>query len=210
MKLPLPTLMVVTDPTVDGLGNVLLMAIQNGATCIQYRDKTATTPERIAWIRRFRELWPDYPVLVNGDVEAALKTSAHGVHLPSRGMRASEVRDILGPEAIIGRSVHWDDLATGALGEKGLDYVVFGTVFSSESHPGGPVAGLRGLRHACVAAESRPTPLPVLAIGGITPANAAMCMAAGAAGVAVIRSVLNAPDPGLATSELVKAIGGEP
>lgn len=210
MKLELPALMLVTEMSSHGTPYVLLSAIRNGLTCVQYRDKTASTQERIAWIEEFRDFWPEVPIIVNGDVLAAYRARAHGVHLPARGTRAEEARDVLGPDAIIGRSIHWDDLVTGALGERELDYVVFGTVFFSESHPGGPVAGLRGLKHACTAAESRPSPLPVIAIGGITPANAAMCMAAGAAGVAVIRSISDAPDPGLATSELAKAIGGVP
>ncbi len=117
-------------------------------------------------------------VLVNDRVDVALAAAAQGVHLPSRGLDASRVRR-LEASWTMGRSVHEGD----ALDHCGpVDYLLFGTVFSSESKPSGaPLSGLEGLARAAASA-----PCPVIAIGGVTPELAGRCARAGAAGVAAI------------------------
>jgi thiamine monophosphate synthase len=131
-------------------------------------------------------------------------------------------------KALIGRSVRAGYQESDIDYQPGVDYVVFGTVFPSESHPKGPVAGLEGLAAACrdtrawgmpftytalnashLAGKFRyhsDQPLPVLAIGGITAENAGDCIRAGAAGVAVIRSVLMAKDPAQAAADILQAM----
>ena len=121
-------------------------------------------------------------VLVSGRADVAAASGAAGVHLPSRAMSAARVRAI-GPDWIIGRAIH-----AGAAVDDGVatDYLMFGTVFESESKgPDGPVAGVDALATA-VRAVGR----PVVAIGGITPERVALCVAAGAAGVAAIGAFL--------------------
>lgn len=116
-------------------------------------------------------------VLVNDRADVALAAGAHGVHLPSNGLPTPAVRG-LATGWIVGRSVHDGDDVTSAAG---VDYFLFGTVFPSVSKPGQQAAGIAALQRAAVA-----SPVPILAIGGITPDRARQCLDVGAAGVAGI------------------------
>jgi thiamine-phosphate pyrophosphorylase len=118
-------------------------------------------------------------VLVNDRADVALAAGAAGVHLRAAGPPEARVR-ALGPAGwVVGRSVHDLDEARA---HDAADYLLFGTMFAGGSKPdGAPVQGLPGL--ARVVAVSR---IPVIAIGGIDPARAGACAAAGAAGVAGI------------------------
>ena len=118
-------------------------------------------------------------VIVNDRADVAVTAGAAGVHLRADGPPVDRVR-LLGPPGwIVGRSIHTAEEAQLAAG---ADYVIFGTVFSSRSKPAdAPVAGLERLR-TTVASST----VPVLAIGGVSPAVAGACRAAGAAGVAAI------------------------
>jgi len=103
------------------------------------------------------------------------------VHLPERDLPVAGARRLLGPDRLVGRSVHSVDAAVRAEAE-GADYVVFGSVFASASHPGQEVAGLAALERVAAAVR-----IPVLAIGGVGADRVAACLAAGAAGFAAIR-----------------------
>lgn len=121
-------------------------------------------------------------VLVSERADVAAAARAAGVHLPSTGMSASRMRQV-DPGWIIGRSIHAGDVPVD---RTFADYLLFGTVFPSESKPAhATVAGIEGLR-AAVAATGR----PVVAIGGVTPTRARECLAAGASGVAAIGAFL--------------------
>ena len=117
-------------------------------------------------------------------------------------MRASidEVRRIYGVSVLVGCSVHSLASARQA-GAAGADFVVFGTVFPSTTHPGGDVQGVDSVRR--VTSEAK---LPVIGIGGISIENAGDVMAAGARGVAVVRSILGASDPAAVTRDLLDAM----
>jgi len=140
-------------------------------------------------------------VLVNNRADVALVAGAHGVHLRDDQWSALRVR-ALHPTWIIGRSVHDGTSVTAA---DAVDFVVFGAVFGSA---GKPVRGLDALR-----AEVGSSPVPVVAIGGITVANAPLAVAAGAVGVAAISLFLpegtaaGAIGPGQAVSRL-RAVSG--
>ena len=102
-----------------------------------------------------------------------------------------------GPDKLLGVSTHSLDAARQAA-EEGADFVVFGPVFATPSKLAyGPPQGL-----AQLAAVVREVPIPVLGIGGITPANLPQVRRTGAHGVAMIRAVLAASDPCAATQEL--------
>jgi len=128
-------------------------------------------------------------VLVNDRVDVALTAGAHGVHLRGDSFAAPRIRAWTSQPFLIGRSVHSVTDAVAVTEDGAVDYLIFGTVFESTSKPGQPVAGIGGL-----AAVVRATPLPVLAIGGITPARIEDVMAAGAAGIAGI-SMFDTPSP---------------
>jgi thiamine-phosphate pyrophosphorylase len=120
-------------------------------------------------------------VLVNDRVDVALAAGAHGVHLPAQGVDASAVRAIARPPFLVGRSVHALDEAEQAARAGQLDFLIFGTVFESDSKRGVIPAGVEAL-----ATVARAVPLPVLAIGGVTLAHLPAVRRAGAAGAAAI------------------------
>jgi thiamine-phosphate pyrophosphorylase len=119
-------------------------------------------------------------VLVNSCLDVARRAGAAGVHLKESDSRSVASLRADGP-LMVGRSLHGDV----ADRDEGLDYVIFGTVHPTVSKPDAPVKGLAGL--AAAAAASR---CPVLAIGGITPERARLCLQAGAGGVAAIGAFL--------------------
>jgi thiamine-phosphate pyrophosphorylase len=120
-------------------------------------------------------------VLVNDRFDVALAAGAHGVHLRGDSFRASRIRACAPAGFLIGRSVHSISDALVAAEGDAVDYLIFGTVFASDSKPDRLAAGLREL--SAVASATR---LPVLAIGGMTSDKVADVMRAGAAGVAGI------------------------
>ena len=102
-------------------------------------------------------------ILVNDRLDVALTSGAHGVHLRGDSMPASRAKALAPIGFLIGRSVHTVAEAVTAHAEGGLDYLLFGAVFATASKPGQPPAGVQAL-----AAVVGATPLPVLAVGGIS------------------------------------------
>jgi thiamine-phosphate pyrophosphorylase len=121
-------------------------------------------------------------LLVNDRVDVAIAAGADGVHLKGDGPPAMRVREIVPEGWLIGRSIHSVGEARRTGGE---DFLFFGTVFTSRSKAGSPVAGTDALADAAVVAS-----VPLLAIGGVTAARAAACRDSGAAGVAAIELFL--------------------
>jgi thiamine-phosphate pyrophosphorylase len=121
-------------------------------------------------------------VLVNDRLDIARAAGADGVHLTARSLPADVVRNICGPEFLIGVSTH--SLAEAqAARAAGADFVVFGPIFDTESKRAfGAPQGLNKLREVTSALGD----FPVIAIGGITRENFASCIAAGASGIAGI------------------------
>lgn len=138
-------------------------------------------------------------VLVNRRVDVALAAGADGVHLGFDALPVSAARALLGPRALLGVSCHRAEEVGEA---EGADYAHLAPVFPPLSKPAErPALGPEVLR---AAARLR----PVLAQGGVEPGNAARCLEAGAAGVAVTGAILMAPEPGRAARQLRRALDG--
>jgi thiamine-phosphate pyrophosphorylase len=121
-------------------------------------------------------------ILLNTRIDVAWAAGAAGAHLPSNSPAPHAWKAITPPGFLLGVSCHSPEEVRAAVGE-GADYVFFGPVFTPLSKPGlSPPVGLAGLASAVAAAAN----IPVLALGGITFANAGACIEAGAAGVAGI------------------------
>jgi thiamine-phosphate pyrophosphorylase len=127
-------------------------------------------------------------VLVNDRVDVALAARAHGVHLRGDSMAAARVRAITPHPLLVGRSIRTPEEAMRAERDGGLDYLLFGTVFETQSKPGMPATGVQRLAQTVAA-----TRLPVLAVGGMTRAALPAVAAAGAAGFAAIGLFADAP-----------------
>ena len=157
-------------------------ALRRGATIIQLRIPGA--PGR-ALEKEARVLIPTahVPVLIGSRCDVALAVGAYGVHLPETDIPVADARRLVGSDRLVGRSVHSVEAARAAAAA-GADYLVFGPVFETPSHPGRPAAGIEALREVCRAAAG--AGVPVLAIGGVAGDRVAEVAAAGAAGYAAI------------------------
>jgi len=120
-------------------------------------------------------------ILVNDRLDVALTSGAHGVHLRGDSIRASRARALAPIGFLVGRSVHTVAEAVTAHADGGLDYLLFGAVFATASKPGQPPAGVQALADVVGA-----TPLPVLAVGGISSDTAPQLAGTGCAGFAAI------------------------
>ena len=161
------------------------------ATCLQYRNKSAGDNQRRRQADGLRALCSDagVPLIVNDDAALAAVVGADGVHLGEHDGAIATARALLGNDAIIGVSCYDDAQRATNAAAQGADYVAFGAFFPSGTKPDARCAPLGLLR------EARALELPRVAIGGISPDNAPMLIAAGADLVAVISGVFDAPDP---------------
>jgi thiamine-phosphate pyrophosphorylase len=182
-------------------------AARGGATLIQLRDKRPATREIVAAARSVLAALEPFavPLLINDRVEVALAMGA-GVHLGQGDMAPADARRLLGPQAIVGATVHHPEEAD-AIAPGCVDYAGIGPVFATASKtdhepPIGP-AGLEGL----VARLRRRLPgLPCCGIAGIDHTNAARVIQAGADGVAVIAAIFMADDVEAATRRLRRVV----
>jgi thiamine-phosphate pyrophosphorylase len=159
--------------------------VEGGATVVQWRLKDVPTVDVVERGRATRSLCARHGVtfVVNDDVEAALMLGADGVHLGRTDEGAARAKD---HGLLLGLSAASLEEALAADGD--ADYIGAGPVWETPSKADAdPAIGLDGLREICAA-----TTIPVVAIGGIDATNAAECIRAGAAGVAVIRAARNA------------------
>ncbi len=202
--LPAPPLLIITDrrQAERGLPDLAEAAFRAGARWLSLREKDLDADRRLELLRALVALGEGRGacVTLHGAPETAAAAGAAGVHLPAGGAVAA-ARRRLGPEAVIGISVHDEaELAAAA----GADYVTVSPVFVSASKPGyGPALGPEGLR-----ALVRRASCPVIALGGVTAATAPACLEAGAAGVAVMGPVMRAADPGRAVEALLRSLEG--
>jgi thiamine-phosphate pyrophosphorylase len=183
------------------LAELALTAARNGATLIQYRDKTASTRAMIEQARAIGAVLSGTGVgfVVNDRVDVALAAAADGVHLGADDMDAATARALLGPGAIIGLTVKTTADAERA-GRAPIDYACIGGVFEtlSKVNPDPPV-GIDGLRRLRGVIRALRPELPVSAIAGINLARVPEVTAAGADGVAVISAIFRQPDVAVAT-----------
>lgn len=184
----------ITDTGLSGdlaVEDAVKQAILGGARMIQYREKHLRGAELEATAARLAILCRRHgvPLIINDDIGLAARCGASGVHLGRDDSPPQAAREQLGDEAIIGVSCY-DSLAraTGAVAA-GADYVAFGRFYPSRSKPQAVPADPSLLTRARAELE-----VPVVAIGGITPANGAALLAAGANLLAAIEGVFGQPD----------------
>jgi thiamine-phosphate pyrophosphorylase len=176
-------------------------ALAGGASAVQYRNKAAPAALRREQAGALRALCKARGAIfiVNDDVELALAVDADGVHLGRDDASVAAARARLGPDAIVGVSCYDAIGRAQAAVSAGGDYIAFGSFYPSRVKPDAVRAPLSLIAEA----KARWPGTSVVAIGGITAANAAPLVAAGADAVAVISALYDAPDVGLAARELV-------
>ncbi len=179
------------------------MAVAGGADTVQFRQKQGATREMIEIALRMKKICraAEVPLLINDRLDWALAAQSDGLHLGQDDFPIPLARQILGEKAIIGGSAGNLEEAWKCWKE-GADYIGFGPVFETTSKAdAGPASGLELLRLVV-----KTVPLPVIAIGGINPENAAQVLAAGAYGLAVISAVCCQEDPQGATAALRRLV----
>ncbi|MCA1598832.1 MAG: thiamine phosphate synthase, partial [Chloroflexi bacterium] len=203
------SLYVVLDPRLMAgrpLLDVARAALRGGATVLQLRDKEAAAPALVAAAEALAALAQALGArfVINDHVDIAAVVGGAGVHLGPDDQAVAVARALLGPEALIGFSAGTPAEARDAA-RAGVDYLGTGAVYatSSKADAGAPI-GVDGLERVV-----RATGVPVVAIGGVTLGRAAPCIRAGAAGVAVLRAVGVAADPGRAVAALNARITGD-
>ena len=178
-------------------------ALAAGVDAVQLRDRRAGGGALFAAACELRTLTHAHgaALLVNDRIDVALAVAADGIHLPAASFPIAVARRLLGASAWIGRSTHAAGEAARAAGE-GADYVILGPVFPTPSKASyGPPLGVAAIAEAATRTER-----PVIAIGGIDAATAAAVRGAGARGVAVVRAILDAPDPAAVARALRTAL----
>lgn len=200
------SLYLILGPDIAAPIDVASAAVAGGVSLIQWRDKTGSTAAQVAAVRALVAA-VDVPVLVNDRADVAVVAGAAGVHVGHGDLTPAEARLIVGPDAIVGLTVHNMAEAIAADGAP-VSYASVGGVFATHSkvNPNPPI-GIDGFR-AIAGRLKQQGALPVCAIAGITPDRAATLVAAGADGVAVIASIARAADPRTAAAELAAAVRG--
>jgi thiamine-phosphate pyrophosphorylase len=174
------------------LVDVVAAAVDAGAPAVLLREKDLPRADRHDLAVQLRAATAGATLIVAGDPALARAVGADGVHLaagdPLPGDPAAGLR--------VGRSCHAPGELVAAARDGVAAYATFSPVFATTSKPGyGPALGIDGLAAGCRAAAGVGSPLAVYALGGIGPAQAAACLVAGAAGVAVMGAVMRAGDP---------------
>lgn len=199
-------LLVVTDrhqtkgrPLVPLLQQVLTA----GTSAIQLRERDLSVRELVVLAREVQAVMASSKsqLLINDRIDIALALEGVGVHLRSNSLPLPIARKMLGPQRLLGMSVH--AVEEGLLAQaQGADYIVLGPIYETPSKQMfGPPLGIHTLEKAC-----RLVRIPIIGIGGVTAARAREMRHAGAFGAAVITAILGANDVESATRELLDAV----
>ncbi|MPY94131.1 MAG: thiamine phosphate synthase [Acidimicrobiia bacterium] len=187
----LPRLLILTDrhQTTRPLVDVVRAAVNAGARAVVLREKDLPRAVRAHLADQLRPILTEAGALLIMASDATIP--ADGVHLATSDQLPAN------RPPLVGRSCH-DPTGLQAAAEEGCDWATLSPIFPSPSKPGyGPALGTGALAGA---------PLPVCALGGVDAGRAAACVAAGAAGVAVMGAVMRATDPAAVVANLLRAL----
>jgi thiamine-phosphate pyrophosphorylase len=168
------------------------MALAGGVDAVQLRERDLSDRELYNLALKLRAITREAgaALMVNQRLDVALAAGADGVHLGWRSLTAADARKLAGEKFLIGLSCHDGPQLRSAEAFR-ADYALLGPVFHTPSKEGlvGPI-GLAPLK--ALVAEAK---IPLLAIGGITPENAAQVMKTGVAGLAALSALIDPEDP---------------
>lgn len=191
----LPRLHIITNTTIQSRYahlDLARFAFEQPGVLLQYRNKSYDAARDEAELIRIQHLADRHqnPLIINDDAALTFQVGAHGVHLGKEDGSIAAARALLGPDAIVGATVH--SLAElDAIRGLPVDYIGVGPVYGTRSKATGlPDLGLEGLAAICAA-----SPFPVIGIGGIRPDTTAAVLQAGCYGVAVIGAFAQSDHP---------------
>lgn len=188
------------------LPDLLRGAIAGGVEIVQLREKHLPDEELVAVANAARALCERLGALliINDRPLVAREVGADGVHVGQDDMSVAEVRELVGPELLIGLSTHSPD-EVDAVDAELVDYIGVGPVHATPTKPGRPAVGLELVRYAAAHAS-----VPFFAIGGIDVANAPEAIEAGARRLCVLRAIAAAEEPEHAARELLELLDAHP
>ena len=177
-------------------------ALKGGVTMVQLREKQLSEDELVAEAIQIKELCHRYevPLIINDNVDAALKSGADGVHVGIEDAPVSEIRRRAGDDFIIGATAKTTEQAKAAEAA-GADYLGVGAVFPSPTKKNAIRITPQDLREICGSVA-----IPAVAIGGITGDNVSEIKGGGMAGVAVVSAIFAAQDIQKAAAELKRKV----
>lgn len=174
-------------------------ALKNGVTCVQLREKDLDEEAFLQEAIEIRKLCKEYqvPFIINDNVEIAVKCGADGIHVGQEDMVASDVRNRVGDDMIIGVSAHTVGEAVEAV-KNGADYLGLGAVFSTSTKLDVDNMSAETLKAICDSVD-----VPTVAIGGISKKNILQLSGSGVDGAAVVSAIFASEDPGKAAADLL-------
>jgi thiamine-phosphate pyrophosphorylase len=195
-----------SSPGGRALPDLLREAIAGGVDVVQLREKHLPDEELVAVANATRALCERLGALliINDRPSVAHEVDADGVHVGQDDMPVAEVRELVGPDMLIGLSTH-TPAEIDAVDAELVDYIGVGPVHATPTKPGRPPVGLELVRYAAAHA-----PVPFFAIGGIDAGNAADAIDAGAQRLCVLRAISCAQDPEHAACELRELLDADP
>ena len=205
----IPRLHVVTDDdvlTTEDFRDVAESVIQVGGSVALHLRGPRTPARRLSELAlalREGAAANGVKLIVNDRVDIALARELDGAHLGVRSLPPQSARAVLGPGPLLGASIHGAEEAIAAA-SGGVDYLFVGTLFESASHEGRPAVG-PGL----LGSVARHVDLPLIGIGGVTPAGVEAVLGAGGYGVAAIGGIWRAPSPADAVRDYLEALESE-
>lgn len=201
------TLYLITDRHIVPPGRTLVeqvrAALQGGVRAVQLREKDLPAASLYPLAIALRALTCEFgaQLFINDRIDVALAVAADGVHLGGHSLPVAAARKLLGPKRLIGVSTHRLD-EVHAAARDGADFVTFGPIYPTPSKlPLGAPLGLELLRQAAIA-----PPLPLFALGGISPAVLPELRAAGCTRIAAIAAILGNPTPSQIAATLLEML----
>ena len=176
--------------------------LAGGVTILQLREKNSDTETLIAEAVKVKELCKKYnvPLIINDDVEAAIKSGADGVHVGAEDMAVAEIRNKVGSDIIIGATAKTVEQAKKAEAA-GADYLGCGALFTSPTKKNAKPMTIDTLKEITSSVD-----IPVVAIGGLTYDNINIIENSGVSGAAVVSAVFAEEDVKSAASRLRQKI----
>lgn len=165
-------------------------ALKGGATCIQLREKNLDDESFYNEAMSIKTLCKKYfvPLIINDNVNVAIRCGADGIHVGQEDVTAQSVREKIGDKMILGVSAHNVEQALEAE-KNGADYLGAGAVFSTSTKADANTITHKALREICSAVS-----IPVVAIGGINKSNIHELGGTGVSGVALISAIFASND----------------
>lgn len=195
------TLYLVTDRdlmSTETLEQAVEDACKGGVTLVQLREKHASRLEFVDLAYRVKRICDKYgvPLIINDEPEIAVEIGATGVHVGQEDLEASRVREIVGPDAIVGVSAATVAEAQAAQ-RAGADYLGVGGIASTATKPEAGVLTIEELREIVESVD-----IPVVAIGGVNARTIPGLLGMGLAGYSIVSAIIAADDIEAASREL--------